>query len=183
MVTSNTILLVCSCAALQSDAFVLPIRRRAVIGDNILSTSAPRNELTTIYDGKRIAGSASKTNRTYDASPATSPLQRQVENALAPTAEFLDDISGGWALSFADLTPDSERTPVGQIFLATNLAYAIVGLVLSLKGEILLGVLTDLCSVASFVYHYTQLQQPYGRSLESTVKLALLVDYFFAREL
>ena len=86
----------------------------------------------------------------------------------------------GWVLSYADLTPNSERTIPGQVFLATNIAYTIVGIILPLRGEVLLGFLTDVCSFASFTYYYTQLQQPYGRTQDSTVKLALLLDYFLA---
>ena len=74
----------------------------------------------------------------------------------------------------------SERTVTGQLFLATNIAYTIVGAVLSLQGEVVLGIFSEICSVASFIYHYNQLQQPYGRTKDSTVRLALLVDYFFA---
>ncbi len=74
----------------------------------------------------------------------------------------------------------SERTLPGQVFLATNIAYTVVGLILSLQGEILLGVFTDICSVASFCYHYVQLQQPHGRAQDSTVRLALMIDYMLA---
>lgn len=76
--------------------------------------------------------------------------------------------------------PFSERTITGQVFLATNVAYTVVGLFLSLHGEVILGFCAELCSIASFCYHYTQLQQPYGRSQDSTVRLALMVDYILA---
>mmetsp|Transcript_24261 Transcript_24261/g.67198 ORF Transcript_24261/g.67198 Transcript_24261/m.67198 type:complete len:217 (-) Transcript_24261:1227-1877(-) len=165
---------------LPSAAFVVPTNRRRVVGYHILSSSAQKEESTSIYDGKRTSQSEKETNQTHGLEPATSKLQQRIETALSPATEFLDDVSGGWALSYADLTPNSEKTPVGQIFLATNAAYAIVGLFLSLRGEVLLGLLTDICSVASFGYHFTQLQQPYGRTQDSTVKLALLIDYFFA---
>ena len=55
-------------------------------------------------------------------------------------------------MSYADLTPNSERTIPGQVFLATNIAYTIVGIILALPGEVLLGFLTDVCSFASFTY-------------------------------
>ena len=74
----------------------------------------------------------------------------------------------------------SERTLPGQIFLATNIAYTAVGLFLSLHDEVLLGIFTEFCSIASFGYHYAQLQQPYGRTQDSTVRLALLLDYILA---
>lgn len=180
MINSHAVVLVFLGTLPLSEAFVVPVRRTRVIDDYILSRSAQKDESTAIYDEKIIPQSEKEPKHTYDVVPTRSSLQQQVETVLAPAAEFLDDISGGWALSYADLAPNSEKTPVGQIFLATNAAYAIVGLFLSLQGELLLGVLTDICSIASFAYHYTQLQQPHGRSLESTVKLALLVDYFFA---
>jgi hypothetical protein len=103
-----------------------------------------------------------------------------LSTTLAPVAEFLDDNTDGWALSYADLRPESEQTAIGQSFLATNIAYAAVGLLLSSQGEILLGFMTEIVSVASFCYHYTQLQQPYNRTDDATVKLALLVDYTLA---
>jgi hypothetical protein len=49
-----------------------------------------------------------------------------------------------------------------------------------LQGEVLLGIFTEICSVASFGYHYAQLQQPHGRTQDSTVRLALLLDYILA---
>jgi len=110
----------------------------------------------------------------------SSVLQRRVVTALTPASDFLDDISGGWALSYADMRPESENTVLGQVFLATNIAYAIVGYVLSSQGEFLLGFMTELCSIASFSYHFSQLKQPYNRATDSDVKLALLVDYFLA---
>jgi hypothetical protein len=109
-----------------------------------------------------------------------SKIQGDLMALVSPASDFLDNISGGWALSYADLTPNSERTLLGQIFLATNIAYTIVGLYLSLQGEVLLGTFTEICSIASFCYHYAQLQQPYGRTQDSTVRLALLLDYVLA---
>ncbi|KAG7371099.1 hypothetical protein IV203_019669 [Nitzschia inconspicua] len=103
-----------------------------------------------------------------------------LSSTLAPVAAFLDDNTNGWALSYADLRPESEQTAIGRSFLATNIAYAVVGLLLSAQGEIVLGFMTEVVSVASFCYHYTQLQQPYNRTDDATVKLALLVDYVLA---
>eukprot|EP00536_Pseudo-nitzschia_multiseries_P015119 jgi/Psemu1/311741/fgenesh1_kg.823_\ len=181
MTNYRAIALTFVCIVLPSEAFVVPTSGIRVIGDhNILSSSAQKEESTSIYDGERSSQSETDPNQAYDVDSTRSALQQRIETVLAPASEFLDDVSGGWALSYADLTPNSEKTPVGQIFLATNVSYAIVGLFLCLRGDVLLGFLTDICSVASFVYHYTQLQQPYGRTQDSTVKLALLVDYFFA---
>lgn len=107
-------------------------------------------------------------------------LVLQAEAALAPAVEFLDDRTDGWALSYADLTPESEETTIGRSFLATNIAYSLVGAMLSFQGESLLGFMTEIVSVASFCYHYAQLQQPYMRTTDSSVKLALMVDYTLA---
>jgi len=107
-------------------------------------------------------------------------IQGDLMALVSPASDFLDNVSGGWALSYADLTPNSERTLLCQVFLATNIAYTVVGLYLSLQGEVILGTFTEICSIASFGYHYAQLQQPYGRTQDSTVRLALLVDYVLA---
>lgn len=58
---------------------------------------------------------------------------------LLPIAETIDSNTGGWALSYADLEPENESTPIGRAFLATNICYAIVGAVLVSRGELLLG--------------------------------------------
>ncbi|KAL3935345.1 MAG: hypothetical protein SGBAC_009116 [Bacillariaceae sp.] len=103
-----------------------------------------------------------------------------VQDALTPFATTVDDMTDGWALSYADLSPESEKTPLGQSFLATNLAYAIVGIILGFKGDILLGTLTEIASVASFIYHFTQLQASNNRIKDSSVRLALSIDYICA---
>ncbi len=103
-----------------------------------------------------------------------------LSSTLAPAVEFLDEKTDGWALTYADLRPESEQTAIGQSFLATNIAYAAVGFLLSSQGEALLGFMTEIVSVASICYHYTQLQQPYNRTDDVTVKLALMVDYILA---
>ncbi|MGK3740360.1 MAG: hypothetical protein ACI90V_007210 [Bacillariaceae sp.] len=180
-----TALVFISVSILLSEAFVVRTTRRTwVISRDhpSLSFLAHKDEAAVAFDEKIISRLEEKVPNdnddayTYD----VPPLQQQIQNAVAPAANFLDDVSGGWALSYADLTPNSERTIPGQVFLATNVAYTIVGIILALRGEVLLGFLTDLCSFASFAYHYTQLQQPYGRTQDSTVKLALLLDYFLA---
>lgn len=107
-------------------------------------------------------------------------LLLQAETVLAPVSEVLQEKTGGWALSYANLTPESEQTVVGQTFLATNVAYAVVGLVLSSQGETFLAFLLEMVSVASFAYHYAQLAEPYNRTQDSTVKLALMLDYALA---
>lgn len=102
------------------------------------------------------------------------------KDALAPAAQVLDNATGGWALAYADLSPESETSPIGQAFLATNLAYALVGLLLSIQGDPILGLLTEVVSVASFIYHFTQLQAPTMRIQDAAVRTALMVDYILA---
>ena len=102
------------------------------------------------------------------------------KDALAPAAQALDDATDGWALFYADLSPEDETSRVGQAFLATNIAYAVVGLLLSIQGDVILGLLTEIVSVASFIYHYTQLQASAMRTQDDIVRTALMVDYIFA---
>ncbi|CAJ1958612.1 unnamed protein product [Cylindrotheca closterium] len=102
------------------------------------------------------------------------------QEALTPFAKTIDNLTNGWALSYADLSPESENTPLGQAFLATNIAYAVVGIVLGIHGDVLLGTLTEIASVASFFYHYTQLQASNNRIQDSSVRLALSIDYVCA---
>jgi hypothetical protein len=84
----------------RSEAFVVPARK-AVIGNHLSLISA------TSFDEKTISQLKAKksSEQRYDASPSDTPIQQQVEAALAPAANFLDDVSGGWALTYADLTP------------------------------------------------------------------------------
>ena len=116
-----------------------------------------------------------------DASPAVggpiSAALMQVGEVIRPAADVLDDATGGWALSYADLAPETQRTPVGKAFLASNLAYTIAGLVLSVKGDLLLGSLTEFASIASFIYHYTQLDT---ESKSDIVRFSLFIDYVMA---
>eukprot|EP00543_Licmophora_paradoxa_P011585 CAMPEP_0202470676 /NCGR_PEP_ID=MMETSP1360-20130828/82305_1 /ASSEMBLY_ACC=CAM_ASM_000848 /TAXON_ID=515479 /ORGANISM="Licmophora paradoxa, Strain CCMP2313" /LENGTH=185 /DNA_ID=CAMNT_0049096453 /DNA_START=458 /DNA_END=1015 /DNA_ORIENTATION=+ len=81
-------------------------------------------------------------------------------------------------MSYADLAPESESTLPGQLFLATNIAYTAGGFLLQQHGELLLGGLTEIASVASFGYHYGQLAT--SRVNKETVQLYLLVDYAVA---
>jgi hypothetical protein len=75
----------------------------------------------------------------------------------APVQKILDNGTGGWALSAANLGPDYHQTIIGQVFLATNIRYAATGLVLTVKSDLRFGLLTDLVAIASFNYHYEQL--------------------------
>jgi hypothetical protein len=81
----------------------------------------------------------------------------QLQRWSAPVQKLLDDGTGGWALSAANLAPDSHKTINGQVFLATNIGYAVAGLVLTVRGDLWFGLMTDLAAIASFNYHYQQL--------------------------
>ena len=89
----------------------------------------------------------------------------------------MDDLTGGWGLSYADLSPETETSPLGVTFLATNAFYAAAGLALAMRGELLLGALTEIAGAVSFWYHYSQLK--FGQN-RSEVRLALLTDYVTA---
>lgn len=107
------------------------------------------------------------------------PNERYENNfgPLLPIAEAVDTFSNGWGLSYADLRPVTPRTPVGIAFLLTNLLYNAAGIYLLTNGDIFYGTLMELAGIVSFVYHYTQLELGKDRS---EVRLALLIDYFFA---
>lgn len=108
---------------------------------------------------------------------SASLIMSQAENVIMPAADALDEATGGWALSYADLHPENQSTPVGQAFLASNIAYAAAGTALSMQGDLFLGLLVELVSVASFAYHYTQLDKS---SKTDTVRFALFIDYVMA---
>jgi hypothetical protein len=81
----------------------------------------------------------------------------QLQRWSAPVQKLLDDGTDGWALSAANLAPDSHQTINGKVFLATNIGYAVAGLVLTYRGDVWFGLMTDLAAIASFNYHYQQL--------------------------
>ena len=109
----------------------------------------------------------------------TSGGTRSATISLASSLDSFDSF-GTWALSYADLSPATETSPVGIVFLATNLAYAVAGAVAIANGKLFLGALTEMASVASFAYHYFQLQASSDSSVDRTVKLALFIDYVIA---
>eukprot|EP00557_Chaetoceros_sp_GSL56_P010832 CAMPEP_0176481976 /NCGR_PEP_ID=MMETSP0200_2-20121128/3123_1 /TAXON_ID=947934 /ORGANISM="Chaetoceros sp., Strain GSL56" /LENGTH=197 /DNA_ID=CAMNT_0017878249 /DNA_START=278 /DNA_END=868 /DNA_ORIENTATION=- len=96
---------------------------------------------------------------------------------LSPIAKTLDEVSGEWALSYADLRPATPRTIEGRAFLATNVCYAAAGLILGVQGDWFFAFLTEIAGIVSFWYHYSQLE--FGQNREE-VRLALLTDYFTA---
>lgn len=121
---------------------------------------------------------SSSDSSTTSLSTLTESLFEDVQSLTAPVQSLLDDYTGGWALSYADLSPETPSTPGGQAFLATNLAYFLAGLLLWWQGEGLLGFLTDLASICSFNYHYNQLREDQRLpEVQSAVRLSLLLDY------
>ena len=106
--------------------------------------------------------------------PGLSAIQSFVE----PIQDTLDD-SSEFILSYADLRPDSSLTIPGQAFLATNLFYAVTGIAVAMQGDLYFGFLVELCAIASFGYHYTQLEAR-GETKAPAVRLAVLVDYVCA---
>jgi hypothetical protein len=113
----------------------------------------------------------------FDSAAIVKELQSKVAE---PLEEVLDGLTGGWALSYADLSPDSTSTPVGQGFLITNAAYFAAGILVFLQGDAWLGFWTDVAAIASFNYHYNQLVASEGASTikkNQAVRLALLLDY------
>eukprot|EP00751_Fragilariopsis_kerguelensis_P037536 CAMPEP_0170955206 /NCGR_PEP_ID=MMETSP0735-20130129/33029_1 /TAXON_ID=186038 /ORGANISM="Fragilariopsis kerguelensis, Strain L26-C5" /LENGTH=264 /DNA_ID=CAMNT_0011367009 /DNA_START=14 /DNA_END=805 /DNA_ORIENTATION=- len=110
---------------------------------------------------------------------STSGGTRAATITLASSLDSFDSF-GKWALSYADLSPATETSPVGIVFLATNIAYAVAGAVAVANGKPLLGALTEMASVASFAYHYFQLKASSDSSVDRTVKFALFIDYVIA---
>lgn len=104
-------------------------------------------------------------------------LEESPAKVLLPLARALEESTDGWALEYADLSPETPTTPAGIGFLATNLAYTLCGLLLVANGNVFLGILTELASVASFAYHFAQLKLGKNQPL---VRVALLVDYVVA---
>jgi len=99
-------------------------------------------------------------------------------DSVAPVQETLDALTGDWALSYADLSPDTPRTLTGQAFLATNAAYLIAGIyILVVSGDLWFGFWTDMAAIASFNYHYNQLLVAGTDGKANSVRLALTLDY------
>jgi hypothetical protein len=141
----------------------------------------------SVNEGKREESRLKLSGGAYEAtSPPASKLPdftntETLEEIVSPVTKVLDDVTGGWALSYAPLDPETPTTPIGISFLLTNLAYGIAGGLMATQGNALLGALTEVACLASFFYHWSQLE--FGQGGErgsSVVRLALLVDYFFA---
>jgi len=120
MACYQVIILFFICVLRLSEAFVVPTTRARVIGDPTLLFLAQKDESTTAaFDETDFSQLQEKLpNVAYDVPPTSSILQQQVQTALAPAADFLEDISGGWALSYADLTPNRYVAVLGfSLFL------------------------------------------------------------------
>jgi hypothetical protein len=127
-------------------------------------------------------------------STTTNTLLDYNKYLVSPVQGMVDNVTGGWGLSYADLSPDDTTTVTGRTFLASNIAYFIAGAILTIQGDIWFGACTELCAIASFNYHYQQLVINNNRkkntidsqsneefaSNSPEVRLALLVDYIFA---
>ena len=136
-------------------------------------SESSRKDISTVADASTASSSLSPSRLSMMA-------LYSVKETLDPLTKTVDNATGGWALGYADLSPENETTPIGVSFLATNIAYASVGFILSMQGDLLLGTLLEIVSIASFAYHYTQLMDPSGRLPSGTVKTAILIDYIFA---
>lgn len=92
----------------QSTAFVVPTKRAAtVIGNHPFTTFSRNHKSASSFSKKKTSQLEEKLqNKRDDAQPSRNILRRQVESALAPASNFLDNVSDGWALSYADLTPN-----------------------------------------------------------------------------
>jgi hypothetical protein len=137
-------------------------------------SSSPTNVVTTPDANASLSPDSSLSSYYYE----------QVVEFAQPVQQVLDDVTGGWALYVAPLQGTTRCT--GQAFLATNLAYGAAGLFLLWKGDVWLGTMTDVAALASYCYHYYQLELSTIHDNESlvatktNVRLALLVDYIVA---
>jgi hypothetical protein len=111
--------------------------------------------------------------------PSLQHFVTATQNVADPIQSALDEYTG-WALEYADLSPESPKTLIGRGFLMTNLFYLIAGIVLTYQGDSTLGFFTDLAAIASFNYHYTQLQAASRKDLRNVVRFSLFLDYMAA---
>jgi hypothetical protein len=133
-------------------------------------------------------GTASSINSSIDTLLPTledMPTLRDVvaatQSLAEPLQQVLDECTGGWALNYADLTPESPDTAIGRGFLLTNVFYLVAGLLLTYQGDATLGFFTDLAAIASFNYHYTQLRATSQKEgIKDLVRLSLFLDYMAA---
>ena len=161
--------------------------------DNWLATltSSWQDAATTTFSTTTSTSTSTTSNNNNNNN--NSGLLSIIQNTGESMQTVLDDATDGWALSTADLRPETPTTTAGQAFLATNLAYLLAGWYLQyVVGDVVLGVLTEVCALASFQYHYQQLLLGQTSSSGSSssgsssvnsstaVRWALLLDYIFA---
>lgn len=175
MSSSRLLCLAFALALLCTEAFVAPSPRTIVVHpvrQQPWEASSSSSPITLQFWGQSDAESFSEKKSQQDVSSEVLP------EWVASTQGFLDYWTNGWALSYADLTPETPATPLGRAFLATNAVYLAAGVLLTANGEYFLGFLTDLAAVASFNYHYKQLIPVMEqKDIEEQVRLALLLDY------
>jgi len=123
-----------------------------------------------------------RSNSTLTTSPIpglifpTLDLKDRLPPSVQDFAFNLVAFAGEWAFAFADLSPETAVTTVGQLFLATNVAYLISGIALYLEGDSALATCSMTACFISFWYHYAQLQSSSIKASKE-VQVALLVDY------
>lgn len=165
-------------SSLTSSSIVLPRSKTTTT----CTSSSSKSKITRCYlskDLKENERAINDYNTNNNFKGIRNPNERYENNfgPLIPIAEAVDTFTNGWGLSYADLRPVTPRTPVGIAFLLTNILYNAAGIYLLSHGDIFYGTLMELAGIVSFVYHYTQLELGKDRS---EVRLALLIDYFFA---
>lgn len=114
-------------------------------------------------------------NSRTDEMPSAGLLQ-MMTSYTQPIQAVLDEYTSGWALSYANLAPETPETVIGRSFLASNLAYVLAGVGLQLVGQTELAFMTEIAALASFQYHFQQLDNKSSQA----VRLALLIDYVAA---
>ena len=96
----------------RSEAFIVPNRKGIAVGKD-LSLSFAQN-----LESRNSRLKSQLKNEGFDISPESSRVQQQLETTLAPAIDFIDSASDGWALSYADLTPNRYVTPFFNTIIA-----------------------------------------------------------------
>lgn len=162
-----------------TQVYLFPLKEKKTSVDQLLETKN-NNNIVSNNDNEE----------SFSFFDAAATLQKSTSEVfeyhiVSPAQGLLDNATDGWALSYADLSPDNTQTLTGQAFLASNMAYVVAGALLTVTGDFWFGFCTELAAIASFNYHYQQLLDSGSVSLKSkssnkVVRLALLVDYLFA---
>lgn len=92
-------------------------------------------------------------------------------------AKWLDDSTNGFAFSYVDTHPYTEKSPIGILFLLTNLVYTFSSIFIMQNNNFVYGLVIECAGAVSFCYHYLQLHLGPDRK---DVKLALVLDYLVA---